>query len=235
MVNEEPATSRNLFAANLTEVKTYGMRNLTIDIGLSQRETEWNFIVADTTTATIGADFLSYYKLAIDVGAKRLIETEKSNVLKVAEPKSEVLHETPCKVLIAKEQCFNTEVYKQTVINDFPSSLLFQPPTNIESDICHVIKTNGQPIRSKIRRLSPEMTNIAKEEIDKLLDAKIIRPGTSPWGSPIHKVKKKQPGKYRLAVDLRAINAVTEHDYYPLPILSDFVNSLLWLQSIFLG
>ena len=52
------------------------------------------------------------------------------------------------------------------VIN-FLSLLLFQPPTYIESDICHVIKTNGQPIRRKVRRLSPEMTKIAKEEIDK--------------------------------------------------------------------
>ena len=112
------------------------------------------------------------------------------------------------------------------VINDFPFLLLFQPPTNIESDICHVIKSSGQPIRSKVRRLSPELTKIAKEEIDKLLDAKIIRPGTSPRGSPIHMVKKKQPGKYRLTVDFRALNAVTEHDSYPLPILNNFVNSL---------
>ena len=135
---------------------------------------EWNFIVADTATAIIGADFLSHYKLAIDVGAKRFIEAEKSNELKLSEPNFEVPHKSPCKVLIAKEQCFNTEVHKQMVINDFPSLLLFQPPTDFESDICHVIKTNGQPICSKIRRLSPEMTKIAKEEIDKLLDAKII-------------------------------------------------------------
>ena len=104
------------------------------------------------------------------------------------------------------------------VINDFPSLLLFQPPTNIESNVCHIIKTNGQPIRSKVRRLSPEMTKIAKEEIEELLDAKIIRPETSAWGSPIHIVKKKQPGKYRLIVDFSVLNAVTEHNSYPLPI-----------------
>ena len=64
-----------------TKVKIYGKCDLTIDIGLSQREMEWSFIVAITATAIIGADFLSYYKLAIDVGTKRLIKTEKSNVL----------------------------------------------------------------------------------------------------------------------------------------------------------
>ena len=103
MDNEEPATSRYLFALNLTKVKTYGKRNLTIDIGLSQREMKWNFTVADTATAIISANFLFCYKLAIDVGAKRLIETKKSNLLKLAEPKSEVLHKIPCKVFIAKE------------------------------------------------------------------------------------------------------------------------------------
>ena len=143
-------------------------------------------------------------------------------------------HKSPCQALIAKEQCVNADVYKQMVINGFPSLLLFQPPTNIANDICHVIKTNSQAIRSKVRRLSPEMTKIAKEEIDKLLDAKIIRPGTSPWGSPIHMVKKKQLGKYRLTVDFRALNAVTEHDSYPLPILNDFVNSLHGCKIFFL-
>ena len=38
--NDKPSTSRNLFALNQNEVKTYGKRNLTIDIGLSQREME---------------------------------------------------------------------------------------------------------------------------------------------------------------------------------------------------
>ena len=51
---------------------------------------KWNFVIADTVTAIIGADFSSYYKHAIDVGAKRLIETKQPNVLKLAEPKSEV-------------------------------------------------------------------------------------------------------------------------------------------------
>ena len=115
------------FALNQTEVKTYCKHNLTIDIGLSQKEMEWNFTVADTATTIIGTDFLSYYKLAIDLGAKRLIETKKSNVLKLAEPNFEVLHKTPCKVFISKEQCFNTEVYKQMIINNFPSLLLFHP------------------------------------------------------------------------------------------------------------
>ena len=139
--NEEPATSRNLFALNQTEVKTYGKRNLTIDIGLSQKEMKWNFIVADTATA-------------IDVGAKRLIETEKPNVLELAEPKSEVSHKSPCQELIAKEQCVNAEIYKQMVINDFPSLLLFQPPTNIASGICHHVMSSKLTVNLSAARFA---------------------------------------------------------------------------------
>jgi len=70
------------------------------------------------------------------------------------------------------------------------------------------------------------MQIVAKREIDRLLEAKIICFGFSPWSSPIHVVKKKQPGQYRLTVDFRVLNAVTEHDSYPLPYLSNLSNSL---------
>ena len=82
-------------------MKTYHKLNLMIDICLSHTDIKWNFIVSHTAAAIINAEFLSYYKLAVDVGAKRLIETEKSNVLELVKAKSEELHETPCKLLIA--------------------------------------------------------------------------------------------------------------------------------------
>ena len=71
--NIDAATFCNLFALNLTEVKTNSKRNLTIDIGFSQRETKWNFIAVGTATAIIGADFSLCNKLVVDVGATRLI------------------------------------------------------------------------------------------------------------------------------------------------------------------
>ena len=109
----------------------------------------------------------------------------------------------------------------------FPSDTVLPPKT---SNDWHV-KTQGEPVRSKVRRLSPKMLEIAKKEIDRLLEEKIIRRETSPWGSPIHLVKKKQSGQYRLTVDFCALNAVTEHDSYLLPYLNDFTNSLHHLHG----
>ena len=70
------------------------------------------------------------------------------------------------------------------------------------------------------------MLEVGKKEIDRLLEAKITRRGTSPWGSPIYLVRKKQPGQNYLTVDFRALNAVTKHNSYLLPYLNDFTNSL---------
>ena len=85
------------------------------------------------------------------------------------------------------------------LVNDYPN--LIAPASNTTTDVRHVIKTHGKPVRSKVRRLSPEILKVAKKEIDRLLEAKIIRRGTSPWGSLIHFVKTKQLGQYRLTID----------------------------------
>ena len=53
--------------------------------------------------------------------------------------------------------------------------------------------------------------------------------------------EKKPPCKYGSTVDYRTLNAVPEHDSYPLPILNNFVNflhgckvfSLIDFKSIF--
>ena len=93
------------------------------------------------------------------------------------------------------------------------------------SDVHHVIKTHGVPVRSEVRRLSPEMLEIAKKVIDRLLEAQIIQRETV-LGFCRFILCKKQPGQCRLTVDFRASHAVTEHNPHSLTYLSDFTNSL---------
>ena len=52
-----------------------------------------------------------------------------------------------------------------------------------------------------------------------------IRPSTSPWSSPIVLVRKKT-GAVRLCVDYRKLNAVTVKDAFPLPRVTDCLDSL---------
>lgn len=46
-----------LQAANKSTIRTYGLRSLTLDIGL-RRTFRWLFVVADVDRAILGADFL---------------------------------------------------------------------------------------------------------------------------------------------------------------------------------
>src|SRR3954464_10032549 len=59
-----------------------------------------------------------------------------------------------------------------------------------------------------------------KKQIKELLDKGYIRPSSSPWGSPVLLVEKKD-GSLRMVVDYRGLNEVTIKNKYPLPMIND--------------
>ncbi|KAA5620664.1 hypothetical protein F3G63_36195, partial [Pseudomonas aeruginosa] len=67
-------TSYQLSAANGTVIDTYGYTQLNVNLGL-RRNFPWRFVVADVTKAIIGVDFLSHYRLIVDVSQQRLIDS----------------------------------------------------------------------------------------------------------------------------------------------------------------
>ena len=64
------------------------------------------------------------------------------------------------------------------------------------------------PIAKKPYALALKHHDLVKEEIEKLLEAGVIREGHSSWSAPIVVVPKQDGGK-RLCVDFRALNAIT--------------------------
>jgi Reverse transcriptase (RNA-dependent DNA polymerase) len=58
-----------------------------------------------------------------------------------------------------------------------------------------------------------------------MLEAGVIKPDTSEWVSPIVLVAKSD-GSTRFCVDFRRLNAITIRDYYPLPRMDEFIDSL---------
>ncbi|UYV63402.1 K02A2.6-like [Cordylochernes scorpioides] len=64
-----------------------------------------------------------------------------------------------------------------------------------------------------------------QQEVDKMLDAGIIRHSESPWSLPVILVKKKD-GNWRFCVDYRRLNKVTKKDVYPLPRINDTLDFL---------
>jgi hypothetical protein len=65
-----------------------------------------------------------------------------------------------------------------------------------------------------------------KEEVDRLLQAKFVRPCRyTEWVSNIISVEKKNTGKIRVCVDFWNLNRATPKDEYPMPIAEMLVNS----------
>ena len=58
-----------------------------------------------------------------------------------------------------------------------------------------------------------------------MLEAKVIRPSTSPWASPIVLVPKKDGG-VRFCVDYRKLNAKASFDAYPMPRVEEMFESI---------
>ena len=81
------------------------------------------------------------------------------------------------------------------------------------------------PPCSPIYRLSATETQVLKEEIDKNLRRGLIRPSSSPYGSPVL-FSVKSNGKLRLCVDYRKLNKLTKKNKYPLPLISQCLDRL---------
>ena len=64
-----------------------------------------------------------------------------------------------------------------------------------------------------------------KKQIQELLDKVVIVPSTSPCGSPIVLVPKKD-GTWCLCVDFKALNKITVKNRYPLHRINDLLDQL---------
>ena len=65
-------------------------------------------------------------------------------------------------------------------------------------------------------RMSVMQNEEIKKQVQELIEKGVIRPSTSPCGSPIVLVPKKD-GSWRMCIDYRALNKITIKNRYPLP------------------
>ena len=84
---------------------------------------------------------------------------------------------------------------------------------------------DSDPVLQKPYPVAMKHYNWVKEEIDKLLEAGVIRNSHSSWSAPIIVMPKGDGGK-RLTIDYRALNKVSRKFVWPMPKVEDFFSQL---------
>lgn len=213
------ATDYMLYAANSSNIQTYGTIRLCLNIGL-RRNFLWNFIIADVSAAIIGADFLAHYHLLPDCASKRLLDGETG---------------LQCNAIIASVEQNSVKAVSCTGPNPRFLQLLAEFPTitrpsgtprEVRHDTFHYIKTTeGPPVSCRARRLGPLKLQAAKKVFEEMVQNGTARPSKSPWASPLHMAPKKDT-TWRPCGDYRALNARTVPDRYPVRHIGDICNNI---------
>ena len=115
----------------------------------------------------------------------------------------------------------------------------------------HIIhmEEGSKSIIERQRRLNPNIKEVVKKEIIKLLDAGIIYPiSDSVWVSPVQCVPKKsgmtvvenEVGEliskrmadgWRLCIDYQKLNSATRKDHFPLPFIDQMLERIAGMHT----
>jgi len=101
--------------------------------------------------------------------------------------------------------------------------------------LTHKINTGThKPVREALRRHPQAYLQFIDDEVEKMLQAKVIEPARSEWASNVCLAKKKDGG-LRFAIDFRKVNSLSTPDSYPLPRIDNCLDTLsdaCWFSTI---
>ncbi|KAI9004301.1 hypothetical protein CLU79DRAFT_841289 [Phycomyces nitens] len=84
--------------------------------------------------------------------------------------------------------------------------------TITNAPVYHRIETgDALPVFIQRIRRSPAESKVLKEETEKMLEARVIRPSNSPWCSPPI-LALKPDGSLRVCINYKRLNSITQKD-----------------------
>ena len=107
----------------------------------------------------------------------------------------------------------------------FPDELPKDLPPERTVDHRIDLEPGSVPISKPTYKMSLNDMDELQRQLDDLMSRGFIRPSSSPYGSPVLFVKKKD-GQVRLCVDYCALNKQTVKNTYPLPRIDELLDRL---------
>ncbi|KAL4347374.1 hypothetical protein GQ457_17G020990 [Hibiscus cannabinus] len=115
----------------------------------------------------------------------------------------------------------------QELLSEFAK--VFDEPKELPPKRSHdhaiVLKPGTNPINLRPYRFPYHQKTEVERQVSQMLAASIIQTSKSPFAAPCLMVKKKD-GSWRFCVDYRQLNAVTEKNRFPIPIVDDLLDEL---------
>ena len=229
--------------ANVTTAEGGGMNilgkcNMKCLVGNSIKVQEF-FIAPDVLENIIGINFLNALNSEINLG-KKLLVTSLGNLTLLSQ--DEVKATNKGLYVINDETSSQEEPFNHllTQVQNLPpnhrlnagrqltkyKNVFREQPLGKGARFPHIIQLNdSRPVKQSPRRVSAIKKAIIDKEVKKMLEAGVIRPSRSAWGSPIVLVEKKD-GEVRFCVDYRVLNEKTVPDAFPLPNTKDVLSAM---------
>ena len=216
--NVQPSTLTSLKALGSGVIDVLGVYKTQINLGFSHLF-EHEFYISNILYGILGADFLAYHKLIVDISARRLTESiEVEQCYRYGD--------SDFKNIFAVQSGDKTDSIILTELkNEYPEvfDAALRERCCKHSVVASIETSSEEPISCKARRLSPEKFRALGEELKRLCDQGILEKSQSAWSSPIVMVRKKSGG-WRLCADLTNLNKVLKPKKYALPHVSDFTS-----------
>ena len=200
-----------------------------INLGFSQLF-EYNFVIATLPYGIIGADFLRYFNLCVDLNARTFFKSHDEE--KFVPPIDEGV---ATEFTVESSQTSDTSILEK-LKSQYPQ--VFEQATRCRKIkhfvVAHVETNTEVPVWSRSRRLAPDKFEALKREIERLVTQGILAESHGPWPSPIVMVKKPS-GEYRLYADFVALNKILKVPRYAIPSINNFsamAHGCSWFSSI---
>nr|GEV52462.1 protein argonaute 4-like isoform X1 [Tanacetum cinerariifolium] len=152
-------------------------------------------------------------------------------------------------IIIAKDSSVEEKAALITVLKSHKRAIAWKLSDikGIDPEFCthkNLMEEDIEPAVQHQRRVNPKIHDVIKQEVIKLLEARLIYPiSDSPWVSPVHCVPKKGGFTvvenedneliltrlvmgWRVCIDYRKLNEATRKDHFPLPFMDQMLERL---------